>query len=55
MKIKLPESIARVASNLAFKAKKASPEIAIILGVTGVIAGTILACRAAVKGTEVVK
>lgn len=49
MKIKLPETVTRSISKGAFELKKHSPEIFVATGIVGVIAGTVMACKATTK------
>ena len=54
MKIKLFESASGTIHRGAFKLKQASPDILVIIGVVGVVASTIMACKATLKVDEVV-
>lgn len=48
------ESASRIASKFAFKAKKHSPEVLMIVGTVSIIAGTVTACKATMKLPEII-
>ena len=52
-KTKLMANVARTASRVGFKLKKHSPEILVVAGVVGVVASTVMACKATLKVNEV--
>lgn len=52
-KTKLMANLARTASRVGFKFKKHSPEILVVVGVVGVVASTVMACKATLKVNEV--
>ena len=52
-KSKLMASVGRTVSRVGFKFKKHSPEILVVVGVAGVVASTVLACKATLKVNEV--
>lgn len=52
-KTKFMANVARTASRVGFKLKKHSPEILVVVGVVGVVASTVMACKATLKVNEV--
>ena len=54
-KAELMTKITRVASKAAIKAKKYSPEALVVVGVVGVVASAVMACKATTKAGEVVE
>ena len=49
MKIKIPTSVTRAFHKGLFQLKKHSPEILIVTGIVGGVAGTVMACKASTK------
>ena len=54
MKFKLPESATRAFHKVGLELKKHSPEILVVTGVIGTIAGAVLACKATTKLHDVI-
>lgn len=55
MKVKeIMNSVSRSAHKVGFKLKKASPEILVVAGIAGVVASTVMACKATTKAGDVV-
>lgn len=54
MKFTMPKGIAKVATKAVFALKKECPTIAVVAGVVGVVAGTVMAVCASKKGEEVI-
>lgn len=55
MKVKeIMNSASRSAHKVGFKLKKASPEILVVAGIAGVVASTVMACKATTKAGDVV-
>ena len=52
-KTKFLANVTRTASRVGFKFKKHSPEILVVVGVVGVVASTVMACKATLKVNEV--
>lgn len=52
-KTKLMANVGRTASRIGLKFKKHSPEILVVAGVVGVVASTVMACKATLKVNEV--
>lgn len=50
----LMNSASRAFNNLCFKAKKHSPEILVVVGIAGVVATTVMACRATTKAGSII-
>lgn len=50
----LMNSASRAFNNLCFKAKKHSPEILVVVGIAGVVATTVMACRATTKAGAII-
>lgn len=56
MKFKeIAENTSRIVSKLAFKTKKHSPEIFMVVGTVSIIAGTVKACKATIKMQSVLE
>ena len=55
MKNELLTKATRILSSAKFQIKKHSPELLLAAGITGTIAGTILACKATLKSQEIIK
>lgn len=53
MKTELGNKLSRSFHKLGFQIKKHSPEILVVAGVTGVVASTVMACKATLKVNEV--
>lgn len=53
MKIKMPENMSRAFSKIGFELNKRSPEIFVGVGIVGVVAGTVMACKATTKLSEI--
>lgn len=55
MKVKeIMNSASRSAHKVGFKLKKASPEILVVAGIAGVVASTVMACKATTKAGDIV-
>lgn len=54
MENKFVETLKKAFYKVSFQAKKHSPEIILVAGITGTIASTVLACRATIKAKDVV-
>lgn len=55
MKVKeIMNSASRSAHKVGFKLKKASPEILVVVGIAGVVASTVMACKATTKAGDIV-
>lgn len=54
-KFEFINTVSRAFHKTGFQIKKHSPEILVITGVVGVVASTVMACKATVKANEVVK
>lgn len=52
-KLTIPNSVTRHINRACLKAKKHSPEVLIAVGVVGVVASTVMACKATLKVNEV--
>lgn len=55
MKLQLPNKLETKFAKISVKAKKHSPEIFLVTGVVGVVASTVMACRATLKVNEVLE
>lgn len=55
MKFEVMKSISKVAGRTGLKLQKHSPEILMAAGITGIIVGTVMACRATTKLDEVME
>ena len=54
MKTDIMNSVSRSSHKVSFKLKKHSPEILIVTGVVGIIASTVMACKATTKVNDIV-
>ena len=54
MKTDIMNSVGRSLHKVGFKFKKHSPEILIVTGVVGIIASTVIACKATNKVNDIV-
>ena len=54
MKTDIMNSVSRSLHQVSFKLKKHSPEILIVTGVVGIIASTVMACKATTKVNDIV-
>ena len=55
MKLQLPNKLETKFAKISVKAKKHSPELFLVTGVVGVVASTVMACRATLKVYEVLE
>lgn len=46
-------AVSRTAHKVGFKVKKHSPEILVVAGVTGIVASTVMACKATTKASDI--
>lgn len=53
-KLKIPSSVTRAFHNTGLKLKKHSPEILVVLGITGTVVSAVMACKATLKVNEIV-
>lgn len=53
MKLEITNKLSRSAYKAAFKIRKYSPEILAVAGVVGVVAGTVIACKATTKASKI--
>ena len=55
MKNKLTNKVTRAAGRFGLKVKKHSPEILAVVGVASVVTGTVLACKATTKASQILE
>ena len=53
MKLKLFENVSGMAHRTGFKVRQASPDILVVVGVVGVVAATVMACKATLKVDDI--
>lgn len=53
--MKIPEKMTRTIGKMKFGVKKHSPEILVVAGVAGIVASTIMACKATTKLSEIME
>jgi len=53
--LKLPEKMSRALGKASLQLKKHSPEILVVTGIVGVVASTVLACKATTKASQIIE
>ncbi|GHU53688.1 hypothetical protein AGMMS49975_12440 [Clostridia bacterium] len=55
MKSKIMSNVSKTVYKVGFQLRKYSPEILAVVGVVGIVAGTVMACKATTKASEVLE